>query len=158
SPNGYISGIAVLDDRIAVASHFFFSNWFDCFGPPSPIYFLDPETLVVIHQVQPVRCVAQIIRDPRGPGFLGLTGGNLHQVTRFDPNGASVATATISAPGIGLRHVGGGLALSSDQNTLYVLYSEFELGNPGVDPDAPPVLLALDPRDFSVRASARVTS
>jgi hypothetical protein len=98
-PRGYLSDLAVLDDRIAVATFDGEESRWSCFiDRPGKVFFLDPETMGVIETATTPPCLTQIVRDPAGDGFAGAYGGSTPKLGRFDRHGRLVASASFEVP------------------------------------------------------------
>jgi hypothetical protein len=156
-PAGFITGITALQNRIAVSTSFRFTSYLSCDqdDPRDAVVFIDPAHMAQIGSKHAAKCLAQMIRDPSGAGFIGAFGGSEHRIGRFDENGDIVGQpAVIAHPRLEARARSSSMGIRTSPLSVFILYSED--GNDADPITGPPVLFALDPADFSVRASAEI--
>lgn len=87
---GQLPGLAVLDDRVVVASYEQPVDLLACDAstPPARFLFLDLDTLEEIGSVVGPPCVADLLADASGTGFFAVHGAGEPRLSHYDAGGA----------------------------------------------------------------------
>jgi hypothetical protein len=99
-PRGYVSGVAVLEDRLVAATYDGRDEaWVDCDTTrASRVFFMDLESLAITGSATVPPCLSQIVGTPNGDGFYGAYGGTSPAIGRFDPEGRLLSHVAFVIP------------------------------------------------------------
>lgn len=146
-PSGYLSGLAVLEDRVIVSGHGGRFEGVACAGTEvSSIWVLELEGLRPMGTATAAPCLLALTRDPGRTAVLAGFGGAQFQLARLDERGHTVKSLALSAPAPATHQLSA-LAVTADGAWLVAGFSSFDL--PG---RLPGKLALVDSRSLELRA------
>jgi hypothetical protein len=97
---GYISGAAIVGDRVLVVATVHNAAWDAACtsSPPLEIVAFDRKTMLETARSSAPACLTELVADTDGRGFFGLYGGQAPRIGFFDAQAQLVRSASIAVP------------------------------------------------------------
>ncbi|MCK6549460.1 hypothetical protein L6R52_26710 [Myxococcota bacterium] len=151
---GYVSGLAVLRDHVAVTTNDgVFLDRTACSDVPTRTYFVDRATMQVAGTATTPPCLRELLAWPSGRGLWGVAGSTrARSLVELDETGRLLGQHPLVLPESDVRgYESTSILLTRDRRQLFVLFHWMRSRAPMDEPDHGATIVALDPATWTQR-------